>query len=134
MNRKNLKKLAIYLEGGNLKARFDMRLFTCFALSIAGETNKTNCGTVGCAIGHGPHAGIPKSPLENWKDYSCRVFDLSSIDWDFLFSGKWADVDNTPHGAANRIRWRLQGLSIDSYMKQYVPESSEIYRWIMEES
>lgn len=53
----NLKKLADYLMSGDLKAEFDMSTY-----DDDSGTNVlvVNCGTVGCAVGHGPYAGIEK--------------------------------------------------------------------------
>ena len=112
MNRENLEKLAAYLEGGNLKARFDMITY-----AENGECYKDTCGSVGCAIGHGPYAEIPKNPSETWEEYCYRVFGISwlSKEWKFCFSASWQTVDNTPRGAAKRIRWLLSGKSIDCY-------------------
>jgi hypothetical protein len=104
----NLRKLAAYLL--TLPADypdFEMRDFV-----QSGEYEKREfvhqpaCGTAACAVGHGPNAGIEPAPyLESWRDYSVRAFGLNfwSPDWDWCFSGEWADVDNTVHGAAKRV-------------------------------
>jgi len=104
--RKNLLKLAAYL----LKLRptkklgFDMDDFEC----------ETSCGTVACAAGHAPHAGIPKRFQEGWSDYTDRVFfKMDStinrrMNW-WCFEAYWARYDNTPKGAAYRILYVLKG-------------------------
>jgi hypothetical protein len=112
-HRDNLAKLADYLE--NLPddyAKFDMEFF----MSADGEpidTPKTvSCGTVACAVGHGPSAGIPVCGDNNWPDYVQRVFGVyharESGAFEWLFAEWWASVDNTPKGAANRIRYYLE--------------------------
>lgn len=106
MNRENLKKLADYLLSNKLKANFNMEFFT-------GEVNEdqlTECGTIGCAIGHGPYAGIKKSAYEAWWKYSERVFglDTGSDEWVYLFGHGWAYTDNTPQGSAKRINHLLE--------------------------
>jgi hypothetical protein len=70
--------------------------------------SKTDCGTVGCALGWCPLLGITElEPIkEDYKkdcladclvmdfwDYSKRVMglDIDTDEWDFLFSGTWAD-------------------------------------------
>lgn len=80
------------------------------------------CGVVACAIGHGPAAGIGvSSPVaigtkdyepSSWEQYSAEhLVSWDTIDWVFLFSSAWASVDNTPQGAAARIRhWLAEGL------------------------
>jgi hypothetical protein len=66
------------------------------------------CKTVACAAGHGPLFGIKKWRGENWTEYSHRVFTGHNwILWNWLFDGQWAGVDNTPKGAAARIRYAL---------------------------
>lgn len=122
MNRENLEKLASYLEG--LPADYDhFEMATYFRQDrrtindplqapLAGA-----CGTVACAIGHGPAAGIPaeETAMEGWEDYSDRVFELSCNEETWCFSSCWRWVDNTPHGAAKRIRYMLErGVPSDS--------------------
>lgn len=99
----NLEKLATYLESDNLKAEFDMDVY-CEDGHFHGSDN---CGSIGCAIGHGPYAGIKKSETEAFLVYSRRVFGLDHNlfgDWVHCFGYHWAKLDNTPRGAAARIR------------------------------
>lgn len=106
-NDANLMLLAEYLDSGNLQARFSMRQF---AEAGRGGKDGRNCGSVGCVLGHGPYAGIPKD-YESWPEYGARAF-LSPQQptgwwiWDFLFSAEWSDVrgQDTPEAAAARIR------------------------------
>ncbi len=105
MNKKNLLKLAAYLKKRKLNARFRMLVFSD-NMSFAG-LDQTVCGTVGCAVGHGPYAGIRKFKNETWREYSNRVFGLDSEEWDWCFCGGWVYVDNTPKGAAKRIEYLL---------------------------
>ncbi len=98
----NLRKLAGYLMQPTLRAKFDMVDFVG-EISCLEMSRLTECGTIGCAVGHGPYAGIPKSKDEIWSFYSYRVFGLEDDYWDFCFSDIWGMVDNTPHGAAKRI-------------------------------
>jgi len=100
-NLKNLETLATYLSSGKLQANFDMTIY-CDPLKHSFDTD---CGSVGCAIGHGPHAGIEKWKSETWGMYSVRVFGLRyySDDWRDCFDPDWATRDNTPEGAAQRI-------------------------------
>lgn len=86
-----------------------------------------NCGTVACAIGHAPAAGIPiaKSQIERrrigrisvvtgikWSRYAENFVpqsDARAMDgqWDWLFGPGWALCDNHHWGAAARIRYLL---------------------------
>lgn len=116
MNRKNLKKLADYLESENLKAEFDMQYF------------ENMCGSAVCAIGHAPYAGIPKKPNEDWVDYSQRVFDIRSVEWIWCFSEGWSKSDNSPQGAAKRINWLLNhGLPEDNWFEQMKGQAELCY-------
>ncbi len=106
MNRENLIKMADYLLQNDLKADFHMSAFTDneHCLSV-----HTNCGTVGCVIGHGPYAGIEKHMNETWLKYSDRVFlNDCSKEWAWCFSFRWSAIDNTAIGAAKRIYYLLE--------------------------
>lgn len=102
--RDNLKKLANYLTNGELKAMFDMLRFT----DGKQEKEANTCGTVGCAVGHGPFAGIKKLSHETWHEYSCRCFAPRDEMFTFMFDGNWKYLDNTSTGAANRIMYALE--------------------------
>jgi hypothetical protein len=107
MNCENLQKLATYLR--SLPAdyqEFDMEVYA----SDNSFAHPLSCGTAGCAIGHGPNAGIAAQDQEEWEDYSRRVFAITADadEWDWCFGWYWAHTDNTPLGAAQRIEWLLQ--------------------------
>lgn len=105
---KNLRTLAEYLLSDNLVAQFDMSKFTEY--SMWEEDTHLNCGTVGCAVGHGPYAGIRKKKREDWIDYARRVFGCSEDNNLFVwaFSGSWVTYDNTAKGAAKRILYAIE--------------------------
>ena len=116
MNRDNLEKLADLLETVVPPPEFHMTSYIrdSKGYNVLPEDFELEqyqeCGTVACACGHGPMAGIPvKKSDDNWAKYSERVFDLESwsIAWDFLFHPYWVGTDNTPKGAAARIRLML---------------------------
>ena len=77
------------------------------------------CGTVGCAIGHGPLIGIfPNEEVNDWFEYSNQCFigesiyteDDSygrSIPWNWCFDSNWSQITNTPKAAGQRIWWLL---------------------------
>jgi hypothetical protein len=83
------------------------------------------CGSIACAVGHGPVAGIPlsKSMITRCTFSWCDDRPDAEIDWDayaernftgedttawlWLFGGEWKFIDNSPHGAAARIRYLL---------------------------
>lgn len=139
INRGNLLKLAQYLEALPLDYdKFEMKTFFEIAddgdigFVEAGKIKSAGlivCGTVGCAIGHGPSAGIQRLKDEDWIDYSYRqfvdvgfkrlgdeeeVYEADDI-WQWCFAATWTRIDNTPHGAAKRIRWYLDhGLPFDA--------------------
>lgn len=123
--------LADYLERPQLAKRFDMMDF---------ESDKP-CGTAACAVGHGPYAGILKSKRQNWMDYSFKfipkdkcIYDKEgqTLYWSFAFDSDWTKIDNTPIGAAKRIRWMLEGKEVPEQFEHFmrVPDS-ERYRMEM---
>ena len=119
MNIKNLELLATYLEALPVNyIHFDMDTFLDGVRDSGARTWEPECGTVACALGHAPNVpGIPK-PLvegENWYAYSDRVLGLGDKDWEWCFSSDWAEVDNTPQGAATRIRYLLKHPDLEGW-------------------
>ena len=119
----NLEKLASFLENHVPPPRFNMSSFLENADLKIGSWHEKNseymtftssskvynhCGTVACAVGHGPLVGIHKKRTEGWFAYADRVFGSENMSvFTFLFGGCWEEVDNTPEGAAARIRFFL---------------------------
>lgn len=103
MNKKNLLKLATYLLSGNLKAEFNMS--TMFM---------SECGTICCAAGHGPYAGINRPTNEDWSEYIDRRLTSNTYEITWLFCADWRKTDNTPEGAGKRILYLIRyGLPCD---------------------
>lgn len=123
------------------------QLQTIYVNSISNALN--NCGTVACAVGHGPAAGIPLAKSDiikgtrggitfvaeiNFDNYSKNfIADTLSDAWEFLFSGGWSGVDNHHWGAAARIRFLLDKGGVPAFdenldeMLEY-EECVEVYR------
>lgn len=119
----NLGKLATYLVGGRVKMKFEMASLCENMYGSLEKPNSAGCGTVGCALGHGPEAGISGREYTMWTEYCKQEFGLSwgSDAWLWCFSGRWSSYDNTPRGAAKRMQYLLQhgappeGWTYDSY-------------------
>lgn len=126
--RARLNKLATYLEGLPKRYRkFSMATYAGNMLpkkqARYAEFNGGFCGTAACAVGHGPAAGVLMPPKlvaqfaevrrgddtgDIWHQYS-KLFtggDMQVFHW--LFVAHWARYDNTPRGAAARIRYFLE--------------------------
>lgn len=111
--RANLIKLADFIEKKYNVLNFDMTYYMInddddhfISACIANATYK--CNTIACAIGHGPMAGIDTKPIEAWGNYAKRVFiDTVNKGSVFMFNSAWKNIDNTPLGAAARIRYFL---------------------------
>lgn len=113
----NLLKLAAYLEKlPDDYEQFEMNVFMALRNEDAGpydrrwiefdpdEVKRPGCGTVACAVGHGPSAGIRVYRDQSWHSYVDRVFGpLDDYDFDYMFGPSWSHYDNTPKGAAARI-------------------------------
>ena len=116
----NLLKLAAYLDTlPDDYERFNMNYYMAELSKRRGldreidihERSKPKCGTVACAVGHGPSAGVRVCKDRSWSDYAERVFGvgvggIDDEEWAFgyLFDSEWKGHDNTPKGAAARIR------------------------------
>ena len=71
-----------------------------------GTVDLNVCGTVACAVGHGPNAGVKARQADyDWDIYALRVFGTlrRSVAFRYLFGWEWVDTDNTPAGATQRI-------------------------------
>lgn len=110
-----------------------------YALHSGGLAQLGSCGTAACAVGHGPAAGILFREEELTESYvwvDGEEVTASVPDWDiystrfcptekyaethlfaFLFGSAWDEVDNTPHGAAARIRYVLAGRPLPGYAR-----------------
>lgn len=140
--RQNLAKLAIYLESLPPSYKhFDMQGYAAHngvcqladspRILAAKKPNEflANCGTVACAAGHGPAAGIKFARDEVgeqwalWSSYVGRVFGAGegSCDFDFLFASFWQDYDNHHYGAAARIRYFLATGEVHTPSRAVVP-------------
>ena len=106
--RSNLTRLADYLAKGKTKHQFDMRDYY----------EESPCGTVACAAGHGPAAGVRMMKAEDWVEYVDRVFGESVAQWYWCFCDCWGSTDNTPQGAAARIRYMLENGVPENYDEQ----------------
>lgn len=103
-NMRNLRTLSAYLKTLPVNAvQFDMAQFSI-------QDDSSPCGTIACALGHAPAAGIGENKQGGWTRYSMDHFGLWVLDgaWSWFFNSLWADRDNTPHGAAARIDWYLK--------------------------
>lgn len=137
MNRENLLILAEYLEDlPDDYEHFDIWGYYSgwdYRQYISGASSMS-CGTVACVVGHGPSAGLTLTDDEmlsiyspsdgiTWERYCWKVFELKSdsIKWSWLFDSLWVDIDNTPKGAAARIRYLLDG--------QDIPEKGEFWKY-----
>lgn len=148
--RANLKKLADYLATGQTAMKFDMsdycrkpidpkkakELRVSLSYMDTVFIQNAECGTVACAIGHGPAAGIPSHVNDaGWWDYTSRAFgiqpgheELDDDLWAWMFSSEWKDTDNTPQGAAARIRWFLDhDCAPDNARQQMLGEAKLCY-------
>lgn len=139
--RENLAKLSAYLKSLPADyARFEMATYLGTSKHDSCSLEDTDnlqtyllangglpgCGTVACAVGHGPAAHIFMIDDElvggwcgspNWEAYAERVFGCahcSTFAW--MFGGNWNKVDNTAKGAALRI---------DYFLANGVPEEFE---------
>jgi hypothetical protein len=107
VNAENLRELADYLDRPEIPADFDMMALCEDKDGIDLDPHRHTCGTVMCALGNGPAAGIKPAAFDKWDVYCTREFGVSwaGDDWSFMFDSDWAEFDNTRQGAARRIRY-----------------------------
>lgn len=149
-NRENFRRLADYLLALPPDyAHFDMEAFVlgpgiyrhapmtqAVRYLLAHESDGRGleghyCGTVACALGHAPVAGIGRDYEGDWWDYSgkyfvscggdfddlgkAREFETERSVWSFCFGEEWQEIDNTHVGAARRIDYVLDGRPIPAW-------------------
>jgi len=133
--RKKLRKLANYLLSlPEDYDKFDMTHFfytdyVHLNLNEVGKKTLHTCGTAACALGHA--ASIFRVPKECWwGDLAKSLFGIDGVseEWDWCFSGDWADVDNTHYGAAKRILWLLDKGLPDQWSYQLQGEDDLCYK------
>lgn len=115
----NLRTLAGYLRSLPYDyEHFDISTFyyeeesgITFSLSEIDVSKGTElgCGTVACAVGHGPSAGI-KINCDNWITYCKTAFGVSmgGEDASYMFGEHWADCQPHHWQAAERIEYWLE--------------------------
>ena len=129
MDKGNLLKLAEHLKTKVTKRQFDMemyrkkRKFFFKKVDTAYKVDRSDCGSIGCALGWAPFVEGLESQTEDLhynREYGCwcvhfdkyceRVFGLYIFhpEWEWCFSPRWKDVDNTPKGAARRIEYLVR--------------------------
>lgn len=112
MNKENLSRMADYIETIP-QERFHMLDYR----DLGDDLGSVQCNSVGCIIGHctvlDPYPqGIPRfsSGSINFTAWSQNFTGIEHAfrAWQFMFAPQWVDSDNTPIGAAKRIRWALK--------------------------
>lgn len=120
-----LERLAAYIETlPESYAHFDMEsYFHDPRLKLATEQDEMVHsidlmqpveGMCGCLLGHSAAAGVRWNPNDytDWREFAKVVYGVDDTAFEYLFSGDWYVEDNTPEGAAQRIR---------TYIEQGVP-------------
>lgn len=115
--KEDLLKLADYLYGlEDDYEHFSMFMFLfdgeCYFFAddvVIDDLGKviTKCGTVACAVGHAPLAGIDCGRFEQYQDIVNWLTNHNAFAYDWMFSGEWSCTDDTPKGAAARIYFAL---------------------------
>lgn len=138
LHRANMERLAEYLANYTPpKKSWYFNMWTFFA---PGE-----CGTGACAVGHAPYAlKIDHQDLPtyghgaiDWTQFAHENLIAAENDtgyqhyqdeaWEWCFSSYWADVDDTPEGAATRIRILLDS-GVPREFRGDCAEGYEVYR------
>ena len=109
MNKKNLLRMADHIEKVP-QERFNPEIYRGRSDDFTPE-----CNSVGCTIGHcailDKWENVPRNDFGNiqfftWSRQFTGVMSLS--EWKYLFDPNWHKTDNTPTGAAKRIRYFVE--------------------------
>jgi len=107
INKENLLRMADYIETVP-QEKFNMEIYRTY------DETTHECNSIGCVIGH--CTILDKRPLPkyvygtiNFRLWSKLFTGIESDDeWNYLFDISWHRTDNTPTGAAKRIRWFVE--------------------------
>ena len=140
VRQRNLLKLAKYLLGVKPE-KFSMfeffqnkNAYMNYGASpdpaVLVEEKYNDCGTVACAAGYGPAAGIKAEKFEDWWGYIERAFGATKNDylWYYVFDASWKYTDNTPLGAAKRIAYVLQNGCVPNMKGYYLPLKNSYHK------
>ena len=108
MNKGNLLRMADYAE------TIRPELFN-IAVYRQGQCITPECDSIGCLIGHCTILDTKQLPINflGIIDFYVWINDFAGLmpgtpKWHWCFSPLWVDVDNTPTGAAARIRYLVE--------------------------
>ena len=114
INVKNFTKLAKYLRSlPDDYDRFDMSAFDYVSSDLDVEEDnpvdegEVSHGSVACAFGHGPAAGVTATH-HDWMGYYFDKFSDDHNAYSWCFHNDWVEIDNTHQGAALRIELMLK--------------------------
>jgi|GEM_PF-2667858 len=128
LNIKNLEEMADFIETVPSKF-FNMHRFR------KGGRVTPECDSVGCIIGH--CTILDKRPLPQLLNGEIDFYSWAeeftglprrSPAWFYLFSSNWADTDDTPTGAAKRIRFFLKNGIPNDWLEQIYREAPLSYQ------
>lgn len=127
MNKENLLRMADYVETIP-QEQFDME---CYRYD---DKTLPECNSVGCIIGHCtildadnlPRYGNGTIDFFEWGEKFTGI-GWRSVDWVYLFDGMWCDTDNTPTGAAKRIRHYVENGLPEDWIEQIHGEAPLSY-------
>ena len=96
-----------------------------------GEITKIECDSVGCAIGHLTAAFPDMVPYRqdgsiNFEKFADDVFELEDPSWMWCFASEWSEVDNTPKGCADRIRFLAENGEKATKKAWYESKASQV--------
>lgn len=137
-------EMRYYIEGGDEEGDKGSSIYATYARKNGG-VDQHGCGTVACAVGHGPAAGILFRPQEllqnsyfdeekherirvkepNWDNYSYRFAPKDDPLWTWCFGSDWSYRDNHHWGAAARIRFILAGRDLPDDYDRYADPTDE---------
>ena len=108
MNKDNLLRMADYIETIP-QEQFDMRFFRAEIIGYCTVLDPENL----------PRYGYGRIDFSTWSEKFTGLCVFSS-DWSYLFASDWYITDDTPTGAAKRIRYYVEhGLPEDWEEQMY---------------
>ncbi len=107
----NLLKMADYIE------TIPQELFDMGGWREDGDKYSHECKSIGCVLGHCTILDTDPLPkhfddsidFRKWSEEFTGInSEYGSEEWKYLFDADWDSIDNTPTGAAKRIRYFVE--------------------------
>jgi hypothetical protein len=126
MNKENLQRMADHIRTIP-QEKFGMAYYR------RGDRHTAECNSLGCVLGHCTVLDSGELPRFSNGSIDFIAWEESFTgttqeEWDWCFSGNWAEVDDTSEGASLRIEWLIKNGLPEDYLDQLIGDTEICYK------